>query len=85
MTQLQRARTDDDSVDLVNQAVFEVDDRHACLAWAHGDEPPARSDRELQRSMDQGTHQFATGELPFARLLERINATHCEGSDVDAA
>jgi len=58
-------------------------------------EPLAMTVRELHASMVDGSYRFATGELPFmeilrrypdqlpfAHLLERINATHCEGLDV---
>ena len=58
-------------------------------------EPLERSVRELHASMADGSYRFATGDLPFmeilrsypdqlpfAHLLERINATHCEGLDV---
>ena len=108
MNQIPRARTADEFVDLVKQALFEVEDLYACLEWDYGDdaiqiqrtmpflELLTRTVRELHQSMKDGSYQFATGELPFmellrnypdqlpfAQLLERINATHCEGLDVD--
>jgi hypothetical protein len=108
MIQIQRARSTEEYVDMVRQAVFEVDDLNACLEWDYGDdavaiqrtmpflEPLGRTVRELHQAMAAGNYRFATGEqpfmevlrkypdqLPFTHLLERINATHCEGLDID--
>jgi hypothetical protein len=107
MIQIPRARTTDEYVDLIKQALFEVEDLYACLEWDYGDDalqiqrtmpfldPLATAVRTLHQSLVDGSYQFATGEqpfmellrrypdqLPFAHLLERINATHCEGLDV---
>jgi hypothetical protein len=108
MTKIQRARSTEEYVDMVKQAVFEADDLNACLEWDYGDEaeaiqrtmpflePLGRSVRELHQAMAAGNYRFANGELPFmevlrqyhdqlpfAHLLEQINATHCEGLDVN--
>ena len=70
MTETQRARTADEYVDLVRQAVFEVDDVDACPAWDH-----AGSTRAIQH---------ANGELPSAQRLGHIGATHRPGLVVAA-
>ena len=107
MIQIQRARTTDEYVDLIKQALFGVEDLYACLEWDCGDDalrsrhtmpfldPLAKAVRALHQSLVDGGYRFATGELPFlellrrypdqlpfAHLLERVNATHCEGLDV---
>ena len=105
---IQRARSTAEYVEMVKQALFEVDDLRACLEWDYGDdrlqlarsvpylEPLDDAVRALHAPMAAGSYRFATGELPFmeilraypdqipfSHLLAQINATHCQGLDVD--
>ena len=80
MTDIHRAHTTDEYVDLVKQVVFEAVDHHACLEWGNGHdalatrrttpflEPLSAGVRDLQQSMAQGRYNFATGEPAFMEL-----------------
>lgn len=108
MPTVRRARSTEEYIEMVRQAVFEVDDLRACLEWDYDSdamqiaravpylEPLGEQVKALQQSMLEGNYDFATGnlpfmqilssypdQLPFAQLLESINATHCHGLDVD--
>jgi hypothetical protein len=77
---LRRARSVDEYVDWVRQAVFEVEDLRDCLEYATEDDQariPAFLDPlqdgigALWRSMQDGTYVFGRQDLPFMDLAAR--------------
>ena len=77
---LRRARTVDEYVEWVRQAVFEVDDLRACLEFETEDErsfpdfldPLDEGIKGLYRSMLDGTYAFGREDLPFMDLAAQF-------------
>ena len=73
---LRRARTVDEYVEWVRQAVFEVDDLRACLEFETEDvrlfpdflDPLDEGIKGLYQSMLDGTYAFGREDLPFMDL-----------------
>jgi hypothetical protein len=77
---LRRARSADEYIDWVKQAVFEVDDLRNCLEFEVEDlgrfpayfEPLDQSIKQLFESMQAGTYQFGREDLPFMDIVHRF-------------
>jgi hypothetical protein len=77
---LRRARSADEYVDWVKQAVFEVQDLRECLEFEQEDlvrfpaflEPLQVGIDALYRSMREGTYSFGRHDLPFMDLVARF-------------
>jgi len=77
---LRRARSADEYVDWVKQAVFEVQDLRECLEFEQEDlvrfpaflEPLQQGIDALYRSMREGTYSFGREDLPFMDLVARF-------------
>jgi hypothetical protein len=77
---LRRARTVDEYVDWVRQAVFEVDDLRACLEFDIEDlkrfpaflDPLEDGIKGLYQSMLAGTYAFGREDLPFMDLAAQF-------------
>ncbi|HIP53519.1 MAG TPA: general secretion pathway protein GspF [Chromatiales bacterium] len=76
---LRRARTADEYIEWVKQAVFEVDDLHACMEFDMEDigqfppflEPLVEGVKGLYQSMCDGSYRFGREDLPFMDLVQR--------------
>jgi hypothetical protein len=76
---LRRARTVDEYVEWVRQAVFEVGDLRDCLEFELEDlnrfpaflDPLDEGIRAIHQSMKEGTYSFGREDLPFMDLAER--------------
>jgi len=101
---MQRAKTVDEYVEWIQQAIFEVQDLKDCLEYYLDEQgkypaflaPLERGTQALFDQMKQGDYVWGGEDLsfvvlarrhakdiPFVHLLERINATHRKGLDVD--
>jgi hypothetical protein len=77
---LRRARTVDEYVDWVRQAVFEIDDLRACLEFETEDarpfpaflDPLDQGIKGLYQSMLDGTYAFGREDLPFMGLAAQF-------------
>jgi hypothetical protein len=77
---LRRARTVDEYVDWVRQAVFEVDDLRACLEFETEDarpfpaflDPLDQGIKGLYQSMLDGAYAFGREDLPFMELAAQF-------------
>jgi len=78
---LRRARTVDEYVEWVRQAVFEVGDLRDCLEFELEDldrfpaflDPLDEGVRAVYQSMKDGTYGFGREDLPFMDLAERYS------------
>lgn len=98
-----RARTTDEYVEMIKQAIDETFDLRQAIEYDEFmDEVRDFIDdleamlKQLYASMEDGTYQFATGDLPFVALMEkhheamlpfkyllkRINETHNKGLQI---
>jgi len=76
---LRRAKTVDEYVEWVRQAVFEVDDLRACLEFELEDlnrfpaflDPLDQGIKSVFKSMQEGTYNFGREDLPFMDLAEK--------------
>lgn len=76
---LRRARSVDEYVDWMKQAVFEVEDLRECLEYELEDlkkfpaflDPLEESVKAVYTSMRQGTYHFGREDLPFMDILVR--------------
>lgn len=76
---LRRAKTVDEYVEWVRQAVFEVGDLRDCLEYELEEQSrfPAFLDpleegiKDIYRAMQEGTYAFGREDLPFVDLAER--------------
>jgi hypothetical protein len=76
---LRRAKTIDEYVEWVRQAVFEVDDLRNCLEFELEDlnrfpaylDPLDEGIKGLYASMKEGTYSFGREDLPFMDLAEK--------------
>jgi len=74
---LRRARSADEYIDWVKQAVFEVDDLRDCLEFEFEDlnrfpaylDPLDQGIKEQFESMKQGGYQFGREDLPFMDIV----------------
>lgn len=74
---LRRARTADEYIEWVRQAVFEVEDLRACLEYEMEEmvafpgflEPLEQGIVELFDSMKEGRYRFGREDLPFMGLV----------------
>lgn len=77
---LRRARTVDEYVEWVRQAVFEVDDLRACLEFETEDvrqfpdflDPLDEGIKGLHQAMLDGTYAFGREDLPFMDLAAQF-------------
>jgi hypothetical protein len=75
----ERARTAEEYVDLVDQAIFDLEELIASAAYDIDEigSSPAYADlllkevRELRASMTDGSYLFGREDLPFMRLVKR--------------
>jgi hypothetical protein len=76
---LRRARTVDEYVDWVKQAVFEVGDLRDCLEYEREDmakipaflDPLEEGIKDVYESMKDGIYSFGRDDLPFMDLAAR--------------
>jgi hypothetical protein len=76
---LQRARSAEEYVEWVKQAVFEVDDLRDCYDFQMDElgryptflEPLEQNIKALQQSMVEGEYRFGREDLPFMELVNR--------------
>lgn len=76
---LRRAKSIDEYVEWVRQAVFEVGDLRECLEYELEDlsrfpaflDPLQEGVEDLYRSVQDETYSFERGDLPFMELAER--------------
>lgn len=76
---LQRARSADEYVEWIRQAVFEVDDLRDCYDFQMDEigrypsflEPLEQGIKALQQSMIEGEYNFGREDLPFMELVNR--------------
>ena len=76
---LRRAKTVDEYVDWVRQAVFEVDDLRNCLEFELEDlnrfpaflDPLDQGIKAVYKSMQEGSYSFGRDDLPFMDLAEK--------------
>jgi hypothetical protein len=74
---LRRAKTADEYIEWVKQAVFEVGDLRACLEYEMEEmgsfpgflDPLEQGIKELFESMQEGKYQFGREDLPFMGLV----------------
>jgi len=85
---LRRARTPEEYIEWVQQAVFEVGDLHACLEFEMEEEmgkfpaylePLEQSIKDLYETMKAGNYHFGREDLPF------MNLVHNYGEDIPFA
>jgi hypothetical protein len=77
---LRRAKSPEEYVDWVKQAVFEVGDLRDCYEYELEDltkfptflEPLEQSINQLYETMKQGSYQFGREDLPFMDLVHRF-------------
>lgn len=73
-----RPKTADEYVELINQALFEIDDLRAAAEYDADSmggvmeflDQLDRDVRGLKQAMIEGRYQFGTGDLPFMRIVE---------------
>jgi hypothetical protein len=78
---LRRAKSVDEYVEWVRQAVFEVGDLRECLEYELEDldrfpsflDPLEEGIKGIYRSMQEGTYVFEREDLPFMELTERYS------------
>jgi hypothetical protein len=78
---LRRARSVDEYVEWVRQAVFEVGDLRECLEYELEDlsrfpaflDPLEESVKAIYQSMKDGTYHFGREDLPYMDLLSRYS------------
>jgi len=76
---LRRAKTVDEYVDWVRQAVFEIDDLRNCLEFELEDlnrfpaflDPLDQGIKAVYKSMQDGSYNFGREDLPFMDLAEK--------------
>jgi len=76
---LRRAKTVDEYVDWVRQAVFEIDDLRNCLEFELEDlnrfpaflDPLDQGIKAVYKSMQEGSYNFGREDLPFMDLAEK--------------
>jgi hypothetical protein len=76
---LQRARSADEYVEWIKQAVFEVDDLRDCYDFQMDEigrypsflEPLEQGIKALRQSMIEGEYNFGREDLPFMELVNR--------------
>jgi len=76
---LRRAKTVEEYVEWVRQAVFEVDDLRNCLEFELEDlnrfpaflDPLDQGIKGVYQAMREGTYSFGRGDLPFMDLAEK--------------
>ena len=76
---MHRAQSVEEYVDLIRQAIVEVDELRAAFEWDLDDmaripgflEPLEESLAGLLRAMESGTYIWADGDLPFMPLVRR--------------
>ncbi|MEI6415085.1 MAG: hypothetical protein WCP34_12610 [Pseudomonadota bacterium] len=76
---LRRAKSAEEYIEWVKQAVFEVADLRECLLYEMEDltrmpgylEPLEQSIQALHDAMKQGTYSFGREDLPFMDLIQR--------------
>jgi len=76
---IQRARSAEEFVEWVKQAVFEVGDLRECLTFELEDldrfpaflDPLEEGIKEVYRSMSEGTYRFGREDLPFMGVAEK--------------
>ncbi|MCU7844974.1 MAG: general secretion pathway protein GspF [Candidatus Thiodiazotropha sp. (ex Monitilora ramsayi)] len=76
---LQRARSAEEYVEWVKQAVFEVDDLRDCYDFQMDElgrypsflEPLEQTVKDLQQRMMDGEYHFGKEDLPFIELVNR--------------
>ena len=81
---LRRAKSADEYIQWVQQAVFEVGDLRACLEFEMEEmgkfpgflEPLEQSIKELYQTMEEGRYHFGREDLPFMGLV------HNYGEDI---
>ena len=77
---LRRAKSPEEYVEWVKQAVFEVGDLRDCYEYELEDltkfptflEPLEQSSTQLYDTMKQGSYQFGREDLPFMDLVHRF-------------
>lgn len=77
---LRRAKSADEYIEWVRQAVFEVDDLRDCYEFDLEDvtrfpaflDPLEQSIKDLFDSMREGRYQFGREDLPFMNLIHRF-------------
>jgi hypothetical protein len=78
---LRRAKSVDEYVEWVRQAVFEVGDLRECLEYELEDinrfpvflDPLEEGIKDIYRSMQEGTYVFGREDLPFMDVAERYS------------
>lgn len=76
---MHRARTTDEYLEWINEALIEVSELRAAFEWDLDDqsrlpgflEPLEQSLRHLYQSMRDGTYTWASGDLPFMPMVRR--------------
>ena len=77
-----RAKTVEDYVRLVDQAVVEIDEFIACLEFDMDDpgdqlnvlNPLLESATDIRKSMADGSYEFENKDLPFMEVANRLSA-----------
>lgn len=77
-----RPKTPKEYVDLVDQAIIEVDELRACFEYEMEDtgshmaylEPLEQHLRRLRASMADGSYEFGSEDLPFMELADKHKA-----------
>ena len=80
-TKIVRARSSDEYVQMVEQALDDVWDLHQSIEYDEEFMADARefigpletSLKDLYQSMKDGNYQFATGDLPFMEIVEKYH------------
>jgi hypothetical protein len=78
---MKRARSGDEYVSLVRQAMDEIFDLRAAMEYDEDSMGRANAFidrleegvRRLYRSMEEGTYRFATGDLPFMDVVRKAD------------
>jgi len=77
---LRRAKSADEYIEWVKQAVFEMDDLRACFEYATDDDtarlpafldPLEQGIKDMFESMKQGEYRFGREDLPFMDIVHR--------------
>ena len=80
-TKIMRARSSDEYVQMIEQALDDVWDLHQAIEYdadsmSYAREfigPLEKSLKDLYQSMKDGNYTFATGELPFMEIVEKYH------------
>ena len=80
-TKIVRARSSDEYVQMIEQALDDVWDLHQSIEYDEDHMAFARefigplehSLKELYQSMKDGKYEFATGDLPFMEIVEKYH------------